>query len=75
MKGSESTPSALGRWTPVSYRAGETRSDRNAPIRRQLPAGRVGNLDKIAAAVLYLASPEAAFVVGTDLIVDGGATA
>jgi NAD(P)-dependent dehydrogenase (short-subunit alcohol dehydrogenase family) len=30
---------------------------------------------EIAAAVLYLASPEAAFITGTDLLIDGGATA
>jgi NAD(P)-dependent dehydrogenase (short-subunit alcohol dehydrogenase family) len=61
--------------TPMSYRPGETRSDRDARMRQQLPAGRVGDLDEIAAAVLYLASPEAGFVVGTDLVIDGGATA
>ncbi|MEN3362416.1 MAG: hypothetical protein V7637_6398 [Mycobacteriales bacterium] len=61
--------------TPMSYRPGEDRADRDARIRQQLPAGRVANLDEIAAAVLYLASPEAAFVVGTDLVVDGGAAA
>ncbi len=61
--------------TPMSYRPGETQADRDARMRQQLPAGRVGNLDEIAAAVLYLASPEAGFVVGTDLLIDGGATA
>jgi hypothetical protein len=30
---------------------------------------------EIAAAVLYLASPQAAFIAGTDLLIDGGATA
>jgi NAD(P)-dependent dehydrogenase (short-subunit alcohol dehydrogenase family) len=61
--------------TPMSYRPGETKFDRDARMRQQLPAGRVGNLDEIAAAVLYLASPEAGFIVGTDLLIDGGATA
>ena len=36
------------------------------------PLGRVGRPPDIAAAALYLCSPEAAFVTGTDLIVDGG---
>jgi NAD(P)-dependent dehydrogenase (short-subunit alcohol dehydrogenase family) len=44
-------------------------------MRERFPAGRVGRLDEIAAAVLYLASPQAGFVVGTDLGIDGGATA
>jgi NAD(P)-dependent dehydrogenase (short-subunit alcohol dehydrogenase family) len=61
--------------TPMSSRPGETQVDRDARIREQLPAGRVASLDEIAAAVLYLASPEAAFIVGTDLLIDGGATA
>lgn len=61
--------------TPMSYRPGETREDRDARMREQLPAGRVATLDEVAAAVLYLASPEAGFVVGTDLCIDGGATA
>ncbi|MEV6864595.1 glucose 1-dehydrogenase [Streptosporangium subroseum] len=61
--------------TPMSYRPGETAADRDARMGEQLPAGRVGGLDEISAAVLYLASPEAGFVVGTDLLIDGGATA
>lgn len=61
--------------TPMSARPGETRADRDARVRGQLPAGRVASLSEIAAAVLYLASPEAGFIVGTDLVIDGGATA
>jgi NAD(P)-dependent dehydrogenase (short-subunit alcohol dehydrogenase family) len=61
--------------TPMSYQPGETKSDRDTRLRTQLPVGRVGALSEVAAAVLYLASPEAAFTVGTDLVLDGGATA
>jgi NAD(P)-dependent dehydrogenase (short-subunit alcohol dehydrogenase family) len=59
----------------MSYRPGETRADRDARMRAQLPVGRVGALDEIAAAVLYLASADAGFVVGTDLLIDGGGAA
>jgi NAD(P)-dependent dehydrogenase (short-subunit alcohol dehydrogenase family) len=61
--------------TAMSYRPGEDRAGRAARMAEQLPAGRVGGLDEMAAAVLYLASPEAGFVVGADLVVDGGAAA
>ncbi|WP_443050785.1 SDR family oxidoreductase [Streptomyces sp. H27-D2] len=40
-----------------------------------MPAGRAGTPAEVAAAVLHLASPEAAFTVGADLVLDGGATA
>lgn len=39
------------------------------------PIGRMGQPEEIAAAALYLASDEAAFVTGTALVIDGGWTA
>lgn len=41
----------------------------------KLPVGRTGHPEDVAEAVLYLASPEASFVVGQILTVDGGLTA
>jgi 3-oxoacyl-[acyl-carrier protein] reductase len=46
--------------------------DQKAAILAQVPAGRMGAPEEIAAAVLYLASPEAAYVTGTTLHVNGG---
>ena len=46
--------------------------DQKAGILSQVPAGRMGEPEEIAAAVLYLASPEAAYVTGTTLHVNGG---
>jgi 3-oxoacyl-[acyl-carrier protein] reductase len=41
-------------------------------ISQRIPAGRMGNTSEIAAAVVYLASEEAAYVTGTTLQVNGG---
>jgi NAD(P)-dependent dehydrogenase (short-subunit alcohol dehydrogenase family) len=43
-----------------------------AGIQAQIPLKRFGTSEEVASAVLYLSSPEAAFIVGTELIVDGG---
>ncbi len=46
--------------------------DQKSAILTQIPSGRMGTPQEIAAAVLYLASPEAAYVTGTTLHVNGG---
>ncbi|HEX8955430.1 MAG TPA: SDR family oxidoreductase [Burkholderiaceae bacterium] len=43
-----------------------------AGIKEQVPLKRFGTPEEVASAVTYLASKEAAFIVGTELIVDGG---
>ncbi|WP_425071081.1 3-oxoacyl-ACP reductase FabG [Sagittula sp. S175] len=46
--------------------------DQKAAILGQIPAGRMGSPEEIAAAVLYLASAEAGYVTGATLHVNGG---
>ncbi|CAB3792298.1 SDR family oxidoreductase [Paraburkholderia fynbosensis] len=43
-----------------------------AQILAQVPVGRFGKPEEIASTVLHLAAPESAFIVGTEIIVDGG---
>lgn len=46
--------------------------EQKGKILGQIPSGRMGTPDDISAAVVYLASPEAAYVTGTTLHVNGG---
>jgi NAD(P)-dependent dehydrogenase (short-subunit alcohol dehydrogenase family) len=43
-----------------------------AQIQNQIPLGRFGTPAEIASTVLHLAAPESAFIVGTEIVVDGG---
>jgi NAD(P)-dependent dehydrogenase (short-subunit alcohol dehydrogenase family) len=56
-----------------------SQSDDPAGMRRALearqPMGRLGAPDEVAAAALYLASDDAAFITGAELVIDGGWTA
>jgi len=51
---------------------GALNEDQKARILTAVPAGRLGQSDEIAAAVVYLASPEAAYVTGQTIHVNGG---
>lgn len=50
------------------------RDDVMEAIRQGIPAGRFGDPREVAAAVTFLASDESGYVVGHDLVIDGGQT-
>ena len=61
--------------TPILDRMGlpeEQTRQLKERITEQVPLKRFGQPDEIAAAVLYLSSSESGFVVGTELVIDGG---
>lgn len=48
-------------------------TDRNRErIQRRTPLGRLGTAEEVVDAVLFLASPAAAFITGQSLVIDGG---
>ena len=59
--------------TPMLVRAGVlTDHDARTGIEQRHPLGRLGRPEEVAAAAVWLCSPEASFVTGHPLLVDGG---
>ncbi|MGV1790249.1 SDR family oxidoreductase [Rhizobium lusitanum] len=61
--------------TPLHSKFGLSEADAKAmgaQIQSQIPAGRFGNSSEVAKAIVFLASDESTFTVGSELIIDGG---
>lgn len=60
--------------TPMTRPFFENAAFREDTLRR-IPLGRIGSIEEVAAAVVFLCSPEASLITGSSLLVDGGYTA
>jgi NAD(P)-dependent dehydrogenase (short-subunit alcohol dehydrogenase family) len=63
------TPMSTGERHGISV---ERQEARIAAFGRMVPMQRAGSVDDIANAILFLASDEAAYITGQELVVDGG---
>jgi NAD(P)-dependent dehydrogenase (short-subunit alcohol dehydrogenase family) len=61
--------------TPMVERALASHPESMNKVIQDIPLGRLGGAEEIAAAVLWLCGPAASFVIGHALVVDGGYTA
>ncbi len=65
--------SILPEWTASGV--GATIEETVANLEKLAPMGRIGKAEEVAAAICFLASDDASFITGTDIIVDGGTAA
>jgi NAD(P)-dependent dehydrogenase (short-subunit alcohol dehydrogenase family) len=59
---------------PPMTSAQDKRRDADSPSMQGIPMGRMGEVDEVAYAVLFMASDEASYITGAELVVDGGMT-
>jgi 3-oxoacyl-[acyl-carrier protein] reductase len=57
-----------------AQRTGRSVAELIAEVESEIPMGRIGSPDEVAAAVVFLASPAASYITGINLPVDGGRT-
>lgn len=58
--------------TPVYNKMGASEADLRASLIPKIPAARFGTPREVAETIVFLASDEAAFIVGSEIVIDGG---
>jgi len=58
--------------TPLNIPPGKSPEEQAAVLAKMVPMGRVGLPEDVANSILFLVSPEASFITGAELPVDGG---
>jgi 3-oxoacyl-[acyl-carrier protein] reductase len=61
--------------TERSFSTAGSREAAEASAREAVPVGRLGTVEELAAAAVFLCSAQASYITGTTLLVDGGMTA
>lgn len=61
--------------TDRTYATSGSPAAAEAAAREAVPAGRMGRVEEMAAAAVFLSSAQASYITGTTLLVDGGMTA
>ena len=64
-----------GMMPPMLTSAGTADPEMRKLMVEEIPLGRAGKVEEVAYTVLFLASDEASYITGTQIIVDGGTTA
>jgi glucose 1-dehydrogenase len=57
--------------TPINQQLADD-SDKRRAIEAEIPMGRLGQPEEVAAAIAWLAGPDARYITGSSLFVDGG---
>lgn len=74
LAGSGVTVNAVAPGTLDGETVRELAGDRLSALAADVPLGRLGGLDEVAGVVSWLLSEDAAYVTGTTIVVDGGAS-